>query len=59
MSLWNYGPIHTWFAWFPVLTSTGWKWLCKVRRQRVYLSEAMPGAAEWWDYDDIDKKERP
>lgn len=51
MSLWNYGPRHRWFAWHPVFTPTGWKWLRQVTRFRVYLGPGMPGAAEWWDYE--------
>jgi hypothetical protein len=52
MSLWNCGPAHWWFAWRPVWTDTGWRWMRRLRRQRVYLGASMPGAAEWWEYTD-------
>lgn len=48
-SLWHYGPAHQWFAWFPVFTPVGWKWLRKVTRQRVYVG-LLVAAAEWWEY---------
>lgn len=51
MSLWNYGPKHKWFAWRPVWTDCGWRWLVTLTRQRVYLGPSMPGAAEWWEYE--------
>lgn len=50
MSMWNYGPEHWWFAWRPVWTDCGWRWLRRLRRRRVYLSPIMPVAAEWWEY---------
>lgn len=53
MALWTYGPEHSWFAWHPVNTCCGWRWLRHVRRFRVYLGPGMPGAAEWWDYKDM------
>jgi hypothetical protein len=50
MAIWNYGPEHDWFAWHPVWTPVGWKWLVMMRRYRVYLGSSMPGTAEWWSY---------
>jgi len=49
MTLWNYGPEHHWFAWHPVWTETGWKWMKTLKRRRVYLGSSMPDAAEWWE----------
>ena len=43
MALWNFGPTHDWFAWRPVWTETGWKWLRKIKRRRVYLGSSMLG----------------
>lgn len=50
MALFAHGPEHDWFAWHPVWTPAGWKWLVKMRRYRVHLGPSMPGAAEWWNY---------
>lgn len=50
MALWYYGHEHWWFAWHPIETCCGWRWLRRVRRRRVYLGDSVPGAAEWWDY---------
>ena len=49
MTLWNYGPEHHWFAWHPVWTETGWKWMKTLKRRRVYLGSSIPDAAEWWE----------
>lgn len=50
MSLWTYGPTHRWFAWHPVWTDCGWRWMRNLSRRRVYLGPSMPGTAEWWEY---------
>lgn len=58
MALWNYGPTHDWFAWRPVWTETGWKWLRKLKRRRVHLGSSVPDAAEWWEYWQGESDER-
>lgn len=59
MSIRTYGPIHRWFAWFPVWTEFGYKWLTPVARRRVYASGEQSGwSVSYWQYDCLDRAKR-
>lgn len=49
------GPVHTWFAWFPVRLWYGrYVWLKPVLRRRVVKRAYLDGPCDWafWCYND-------
>jgi hypothetical protein len=44
------GPWHRWFAWKPVFTCLGWKWLTHVERRWTFKDWLHPAIMGSWDY---------
>lgn len=45
------GPWHRWFAWHPVPTPDGWRWLCVVERTLYAPPPMVPFDPDpWWIY---------
>ena len=46
---------HRWFAWFPIQTPQGWRWLRTVKRRWYYRSHvyACSVTGGWWLYRSV------
>ncbi len=42
---------NEWFAWRPVRTNEGWRWLCLVLRVRKHNGiKGSQNSRSWWEY---------